>query len=109
MKVYEPMPLCESRSHAPATTSCDLGLYKIVLPLPTAASAKHVGEPPSYDLGFRVCAAYEGVRVYAIVCIAFAFAGHDLAGSCERGPYKIVLPLPTATSAKHWGEPHPYV
>ena len=60
---------------------------KALLPLPTAASAKHRREPPPYDLGFRVSPASEGVRVYAIVWIAFACAGHDLAGSCEPRPY----------------------
>ena len=64
--------------------------------------------PPPYDLGFWLAPAYEGVRVYAIVCIAFACAGHDLAGSCERGPYKIVLSLPKAALAEHSGEPLPY-
>ena len=47
------------------------------------------------------------VRVYAIVCIAFAGAGHHLAGSCELGPYNFVLPLPTAASAKHCGDAAP--
>ena len=142
-----------------------------MLPLPTAASAEHLGEPPPYDLGFRVCPASEGVRVYAIVWIAFACAGHDLAGPASEGPTrsccpcprqpwrstrgsrsrtirlkgfalhmkmypanqdlrnlchsvnrgrmhrprprwvlraKALLPLPTAASAKHWGEPPPY-
>ena len=80
----------------------------MVLPLPIATLAKHWGEPPPYDLGFRACPAYEDVRVYATACIAFACAGHDLAGSCERGPYKIVLSLPMAASAEHLGEPPPY-
>ena len=75
--------------------SCELRPFTVVLPLPTAASTKHWGEPPPYDLRFRVSPAYEGVRLCAIVWIAFACAGHDLAGSCEIGPYHIALPLPT--------------
>ena len=47
---------------------------------------------------------HKGVKVYAIVWIAFACSGHDLQGACELGPYNIVLPLPTATSAKLWGD-----
>ena len=87
---------------------CELESFKILLPLPPATSAKSWGAPPPYDLGFKVSPAYEGVRVYAIVWIAFACAGHDLAGPCEPEPYNIVLPLPTAASAKHWGKPPPH-
>ena len=87
------MPLFESPSHAPATISlgpASQGPTTSCCPCPWQP-------PPPYDLGFRVSPAYEG-----------ACAGHDLAGSCELGPYNILLPLPTAASAKHWGELPPY-
>ena len=75
-----------------------------MLPLPTAASAKQWGEPPPYDLGFK---AFPCICKCKSLChcvrIAFACAGHDLAGSCELRLYNVVLPLPTAASAKHWG------
>ena len=44
----------------------------------------------------------------AILRIAFVCAGHDSAGACELPPDQIVLPLPTAAPAKHWGQQFPY-
>ena len=71
-----------------------------MLPLPTAASARHVGEPPPYDLGFRVSPAYEGVRVYATVWIAFARLAREGSKTsvwehCRRGNRSGVPKMPS--------------